>query len=45
MLSQPQIHRGHGDIRNGALIENSVSSVAQLKNLSEGEYGTDIGVS
>lgn len=45
MLSQPQIHRGHGVFRNGALIENSVSSVAQLKNLSEGEYGTDIGVS
>ena len=45
MHSQPQIHREHGDIRNGALIENSVPSVAQLKNLSEGEYGTDIGVS
>ena len=45
MLSQPQIHRGHGDIRNGALIENFLSFVAQLKNLSEGEYGTDIGVS
>ena len=45
MLSQPQIQKGHEDIRNEALIENSVSSVAQLKNLSEGEYGTDIGVS
>jgi len=45
MLSQPQRYRGQGDIRNEALIENFVSSVAQLKNISEGEYGTDIGVS